>query len=394
MMGLKRPLLFLLIFLILINTFLISRYLSVNETQIENTIFENLKTNELLIKLNIMDIYRLDISCDYIVKDLYQKINPFYKNDKICSLSSLKPNVDEMVIKSINQSRSIDKYSPIFAADNYDPFDDNSVNHPQFDELEKGGLWVPSLISYEKKCLVNDLDFVVFVIPYSSSRKDNLKLLLLNIHSYLQTVEKAFKYQIVVVEQVNQDVLFNKGRLINRGVKYIIDTYKDVDCIVIHDVDLIPSHDSSVLKENGDYRCRQMPWHMSNQVYLMSNKQSRVYNKFLTGGILSLRPGHILNANGFSNEYFGWGAEDDDWTLRMFTTDLCIMRPVINTPTAPFIMLYHEPSKANTKRFQQLSTALVTKYTDGLSNIENLTDLVEVKKYSTFTHLVVDVIKR
>ena len=52
-----------------------------------------------------------------------------------------------------------------------------------------------------------------------------------------------------------------------------------------------------------------MPWHLSNEVYSLSRKESRVYNKFLTGGILSLRPAHFINSNGFSNMYYGWGAE-------------------------------------------------------------------------------------
>ncbi len=86
----------------------------------------------------------------------------------------------------------------------------------------------------------------------------------------------------MVAEQIGEDK-FNKGRLINRAADYVFDIHKDIDCIVIHDVDLVPSFDAKVLKNRGDYRCRQMPWHMSNEVFLMSNLQTRVYNKFLTG---------------------------------------------------------------------------------------------------------------
>ena len=59
--------------------------------------------------------------------------------------------------------------------------------------------------------------------------------------------------------------------------------HKDIDCIVIHDVDLIPTFDADTLGNRGDYRCQQMPWHLANEVYLMSESRPRVYNKFLTG---------------------------------------------------------------------------------------------------------------
>jgi len=107
-------------------------------------------------------------------------------------------------------------------------------------------------------------------------------MFILNIHAYLQRAVFKFKYKIVVGEQIGVDK-FNKGRLINRMADYVFDLHKDVDCIVIHDVDLIPTFDPKILKDRGDYRCRQMPWHMSNEVFLMSTSKSRVYNKFLTG---------------------------------------------------------------------------------------------------------------
>jgi hypothetical protein len=84
----------------------------------------------------------------------------------------------------------------------------------------------------------------------------------------------------------------------------VIDTdllEKNIDCIVLHDVDLVPSASEASLGDLVDYRCRQMPWHMTNRVLLLKSSRERIYNKFLTGGVLSLRPGHIFDANGFSN---------------------------------------------------------------------------------------------
>jgi hypothetical protein len=269
---------------------------------------------------------------------------------------------------------------------------------------------------------VHSLDKIVFIVPFSWSRLNNLKYFLLNIHKYLQTNKYPFNYQIIVAEILDTNRLFNKGesffnflipknfkilfillkkgRLINGAVDYALKNINDITCLVIHDVDIIPSSESKNLGSHGDYRCRQMPYHMTTNIFLKSKNEKRVYNKFLTGGVLSLTPEHFKVANGFSNQYFGWGGEDDDWTLRMFNKNLCIMRPneYINgyepmndqITMPPFIMMPHDVSKVNKKRFSVLSESLQRQFTDGLFNILNLIEINKVTFHQTFTHLLID----
>ncbi len=87
------------------------------------------------------------------------------------------------------------------------------------------------------------------------------------------------------------------------------------------------------------------------------------------------------------------GAEDDDWTVRMFNEKLCIMRPerIRNTSIVPYLMLTHAKSKANNDRYKLLSTSLMFQNSDGLSNINSLSKIVNTTYYPTFTHLLVDV---
>lgn len=92
--------------------------------------------------------------------------------------------------------------------------------------------------------------------------------------------------------------------------------------------------------------------------------------------------------------YFGWGAEDDDFTLRMFTSDLCIIRPKKQEESnrkAPFTMLEHSASKSNNARFQQLVNSMKVKKQDGYSNIDHLTEIESIKLFPTFTHLLINV---
>ena len=37
------------------------------------------------------------------------------------------------------------------------------------------------------------------------------------------------------------------------------------------------------------------------------------------GGVSSIKPEHYIGMNGFSNIYFGWGGEDDDFRHRFET---------------------------------------------------------------------------
>jgi hypothetical protein len=359
-----------------------------------NTNNNNNNNNKITISLDIMDIYRLDISCDYIKTALGQEISTKYSNNKKCSYSSLNSNkINNKVFNSILITNKTDYKIYLNNNNNkFEPFTSNKLLFmQQFIELKPGGLWQPTLKSESNiECNLNDLDNIVFIVPFSRSRILNLNLFLINMHSYLQTYKYKFSYRILVVEQkvINNNVLFNKGRLINTAVKYVLDNYKQTDCIVLHDVDLIPNN-----LETNDYRCRQMPWHLSNKVHFISTNQVRVYNQFLTGGVLALRPDHLLVSNGFSNMYFGWGGEDDSFTLRLFQSGLCIMRPVLlNDALSPFLMLSHASSKQNKQRFDQLINTFIEKDLDGLNNIENLTRIDQVELYSTFTHLLVSVI--
>ena len=314
----------------------------------------NMVENKITLEFDIMDIFRIDISCDYILRDLGQAIPIIYRGSKPCTFASLNSDLNTKLSNSYDTSQHVEQYKPQFKVYQFNPFEQEQKIHEiaQFKDLSTGGLWTPTLNS-GSECHIDQLEYIAFIVPYSASRIENLQLFLLNMHHYLQTAVNKFKYQIFVVEQESGD-LFNKGMLLNRATKYVLDTYAQVDCIVIHDVDLIPANSSSILGERGDYRCRQMPWHLTNQVYLMASLSSRIYNRFLTGGILALRPDHIRVANGYSNKFFGWGAEDDDFTLRMFSNQMCIMRPgdgdKSNAP--PFIMLAHQASNQNSQSIE------------------------------------------
>lgn len=182
----------------------------------------------------------------------------------------------------------------------------------------------------------NDLTMVV--IPFLR-REKNLLDLMANLHPFLQ--RQFLHYKILVVEQSNFDESFNKGRLYNSAFDHFLRNYKvnglndeltsknltrnllNVECMIFHDVDLIPESDYNIYGCGEKYSTdtnRDMPRHLSLSIHKISENlnvtRRKVYYKpnlyeLLVGGVLCLKPKIYQAINGFSNEYWNWGAEDD-----------------------------------------------------------------------------------
>ena len=52
------------------------------------------------------------------------------------------------------------------------------------------------------------------------------------------------------------------------------------------------------------------------QLYILLSLISRLAYQELVGGVLNMRTEHFQRLNGYSNLYWGWGAEDDDMAYR------------------------------------------------------------------------------
>lgn len=115
---------------------------------------------------------------------------------------------------------------------------------------------------------------------------------------------------VFVVEQFDQ-ALFNRGWLFNAGFhfaqEYARKTGTPFDCVVMQDIDLLP-------EPSVDYGWCIWPIQLSGEIECWSWSVPYADN---VGGVTSLSPQHWTTINGFSNEYEGWGGEDDDFYLRL-----------------------------------------------------------------------------
>ncbi|KAL5010140.1 hypothetical protein ScPMuIL_012445 [Solemya velum] len=241
---------------------------------------------------------------------------------------------------------------------------DISIQHP---DILPGGMWRPS------DCVSRHR--VAIIIPFRD-RKRHLTILLANLLPVLKRQQLHFR--IYLVEQFGNDT-FNKGRIMNAAFGEAIRT-QDFDCFVFHDVDLIPEDDRNM------YSCPENPRHLSVAVDEM---KYRLWYDLLVGGVLNMRSEHFQIVNGYSNMYWGWGAEDDDMAYRILQVGLKISRPPANI--ARYKMIPHakrEPTNWK-KRTRLLQTVRKRFRYDGLNSVEY--ELLFMHLDPLFTHILVDV---
>ena len=153
------------------------------------------------------------------------------------------------------------------------------------------------------------------------------------------------------------------------------------DCVIFHDVDLIPEDDRNV------YSCPDFPRHMSVAV---DKFNYQLPYQAIFGGVSALNNQHFNKVNGFSNLYFGWGGEDDDMAARLNSQGLKVIRYPIEI--ARYTMIKHNRESKNLpnpKRFGMLKRATTRMKYDGIRDVEDLYSVLGVDEFPTHTRISV-----
>ena len=143
------------------------------------------------------------------------------------------------------------------------------------------------------------------IIPYRE-REEHLERFIEHFIKFMS--DKKIDYQIFVIEQYDLKP-FNRGRLLNIGYKIAIQHGCDYVCF--HDVDMLP--------ENADYSYPTKPTHLASN--LSSYNYSVPYDEYF-GGVTLFNKYDFEVVNGYSNNYQGWGYEDDDLLNRCYEKKL------------------------------------------------------------------------
>lgn len=152
-------------------------------------------------------------------------------------------------------------------------------------------------------------------VPYRN-RKLHLTKLIKNLGKYLSS--KNIEYKFYIAHQVDKK-LFNRGAMKNIAAKRAFED--GCDYIAWHDVDMIPADDSP------DYSCpKKYPIHIATNLSKFNGGMR--YEQYFGGVVLFTRE-QVEKVNGYSNEYWDWGQEDDDLFWRCYNENMVDVQKLV-----------------------------------------------------------------
>ncbi|KAM3939206.1 beta-1,4-galactosyltransferase 1 [Leptodactylus fuscus] len=220
------------------------------------------------------------------------------------------------------------------------------------------------------------LQKVALIIPFRK-RDEHLKYWLHYLHPILQ--RQQLDYGVYVINQ-DGEATFNRAKLLNVGYMEALKEY-NYDCFVFSDVDLIPMDDRNI------YKCYSQPRHLS--VSMDKFGFGLPYNQYF-GGVSALSKEQFEKINGFPNNYWGWGGEDDDIYNRIVSRGMSISRP--DGITGKCRMIRHDrdaKNDPNPQRFDLIAHTRQTMNSDGINSLKY--KVLKTEKHPLYTKITVDV---
>ena len=154
-----------------------------------------------------------------------------------------------------------------------------------------------------------------------------------HLHEFVPKVGKYLKnqgidFQMYFCHQVD-DKLFNRGATKNIAAKHAFE--EGCDYIVWHDIDMIP-------EKGTDYSFPdKYPVHIATEISQMDYRLK--YHEYFGGAVLFSKE-QVERTNGYSNDYWDWGMEDDDlfWRCHLegLTNDSYLDTPNIERDVISF----------------------------------------------------------
>jgi hypothetical protein len=214
---------------------------------------------------------------------------------------------------------------------------------------------------------------LIVVVPYRD-REEHLRQLT----SSLQTRLEGVDHKIAVIEQAGDDV-FNKGRLLNAG--FDLHRREEGAYFCFHDVDLLPEGAAC------SYSYPNQPTHLSKYC---SQFNYRLPYSWLCGGVMLFSADDFRKINGYSNEYWGWGGEDDDLAMRLIHHGFTLGHREGRYTSLPHGRGWHQERApaAHARNLERLRTSY-SYADDGLCSLRY--ELLGVFEESQYTRYLVDV---
>nr|VFK19238.1 MAG: N-terminal region of glycosyl transferase group 7 [Candidatus Kentron sp. LPFa] len=204
---------------------------------------------------------------------------------------------------------------------------------------------------------------VAVIAPYRDNpfqdRQRQLEIFVHFMTDYLTLLGAYYDFHLIIVEQAKDGRKFNRGKLLNVGFR--IAKAHGYDYHIFHDIDLLP--DNNLLGYYGFYP--------DNPLHLAAVWKKYRHLPLFFGGVCSFAAEQFETLNGYPNDFWGWGGEDEELYHRIVDHDMVISRPTIGA----FKELEHVDSKTlpdfvNRERFQSIAEREGKSSNNGLSNLQ------------------------
>ncbi|KAH0508636.1 Beta-1,4-galactosyltransferase 4 [Microtus ochrogaster] len=183
------------------------------------------------------------------------------------------------------------------------------------------------------------LQRVAILIPHRN-REKHLIYLLEHLHPFLQ--RQQLDYGIYIIHQETWSCSFGHNKRV----------YKKDDIVDIKGIETVRKRMPLKCYHGKTGRVYNMT---RDAVGITASRQvkgkilaERInvlrYNKYF-GGVTALSREQFFKVNGFSNNYWGWGGEDDDLRLRVELHKMKISRP--DPDVGKYTMIFHTRDKGN-----------------------------------------------
>ena len=173
-------------------------------------------------------------------------------------------------------------------------------------------------------------------------------------------------YPVLIVEQ-GEGKKFNRGMLLNIGADLVDSAY-----VIFHDVDLIPK--KAILPYYEVFP--------DSPIHIGKTWREKYNSETFLGGVISISQKDLKTINGFPNNFWGWGGEDDAMRIRMKRNDITILQPTL---AKGFTDLPHVDTRTNAEwknmeKWEGMKLEKMGKNKSGLSNLKY--DIVKKEEYS------------
>ncbi|XP_040566456.1 beta-1,4-galactosyltransferase 3 [Lepeophtheirus salmonis] len=222
--------------------------------------------------------------------------------------------------------------------------------------VQKGGRFTPRICNSS----IVPRSSTAILVPFRD-REEHLSVFLRHMHPLLTRQRLEYKIYVIVQEGNNP---FNRGKLLNIGFVEAMNE-KNWSCIIFHDVDYLPLNDENM------YTCWDNPREMVAAGSVWNYVYGAPYKNFF-GAVSSIKPHQFREVNGFYNDYYGWGAEDDDLSRRIqfHHMKIDILDQKTGSRIGRYKMMDHENQKKSPKRFELLMKTKENMRKNGLNNLK------------------------